>query len=396
MTSISFYPAFSDRLTLISNLYRAVWALLPAADHIDKLSLPYEGADNALVDVDQLTSFGQAFLPKDFDPAIADLAPIYSDILSLDAEPEPDVIVLWDASDAADVSQVEEMAGRVGARVVVSDPVLSERDLLDLMLLAYEIEPEHLGLRRTGDHFARFVQWSRQTKGEPAHLFATGPSIRGLLEASAPPKGLRIACNALISDINALQALNPSVLVAGDPVQHCGPSRTAAEFRAGLQKALSGSDRVAIVPLGFVPYLESVLPEDLHQQIIGIPTAAVPGFNIDVAAQFATATTANVMTMLMLPIALTVSNQVMLYGCDGKANVSDNKAWSHKDEADYQEAMDSSKRLHPAFWAKDFTAEYQAYCADLESIIRLAEQNGATVLSGTPSYVPALKARFNT
>lgn len=77
MAEILFYPPFPNRPVLFDQLFRAVCHFLPALEKFDRLVFPYAGDDFALLDVAQVLAMAKIYMSRDFDPAIADLAPRY-------------------------------------------------------------------------------------------------------------------------------------------------------------------------------------------------------------------------------------------------------------------------------------------------------------------------------
>jgi hypothetical protein len=205
---------------------------------------------------------------------------------------------------------------------------------------------------------------------------------------------LRMVCNSTIGDTAALGHLRPEILFCGDPIQHCGASLYAGRFRQDMARALEDPSRVLITQLGYVPYFRSVVQEGAHARIIGIGNDRRPTFNLDLAREFLTAATANIFTMLVLPVALTISKRVDVYGCDGMSFAAATKPWSHAHEDDYMGKMAVTHRTHPGFWRRNYEEEFWSYCQDMEEVLTAAARIGAEVRALTPSFVPALAKRY--
>jgi hypothetical protein len=201
-------------------------------------------------------------------------------------------------------------------------------------------------------------------------------------------------CNSTIADEAALAHLKPALLFCGDPVQHAGASLYAGKFREDLARAMAAPDRYVVTQLGYVPYFNEILAEEARERVIGIGNDRRPKFNIDLEAEYVTAATANIFTMLVLPVAFTVSTRVDIFGCDGMAFAQATKPWSHANESDYMGKMAVTHRVHPGFWQRNFEEEYWSYCQDMEDILIDAEAKGVQVAARTPSFVPALAKRY--
>jgi hypothetical protein len=185
-------------------------------------------------------------------------------------------------------------------------------------------------------------------------------------------------------------------MFCGDPIQHCGASLYAGRFRADLARAMRDPSRVVMTQLGYVPYFREVVAPEAHGRIIGIGNDRRPGFNVDLTKEFITAATANIFTMLVLPVAFTISDRVDIYGCDGMPFAAATKPWSHANEDDYMGKMAVTHRVHAGFWQRNYEEEFWSYCRDMEEILAAAERTGRAVRSCTPSYVPALAKRFGS
>ena len=121
---------------------------------------------------------------------------------------------------------------------------------------------------------------------------------------------------------------------------------------------MSDPVRVVITQLGFVPHLRQVVSAAAHNRIIGIGNDRRTNFNIDLMAEFITASTANIFTMLLLPVAFTVSTNVEIYGCDGMSFNAAVKPWSHANEEDYMGRMAVTHRVHSGFWNRNYEEEF--------------------------------------
>lgn len=401
MATILFYPAFPDRASLYDQLFRAVWHFSPMVERITQLVFPYGGDDKALIDVDQSLSRAKLFLSKDFDPHIAEIAPEYQARVTISDPHErlddlSDVkgILVWDSSDPATMRNAQTMAKSYGAEVVHVDPKRAQQETLNVIRFAYTLwtAEELSGL--VENSYSIFRTYYDGWKGKAVSAFGNGPSLgRVIQEQARVEDSLRAVCNSTIGDQAALDYLQPELLFCGDPVQHCGVSMYAGAFRRDLAKAMETPNRVLFTQLGYVPYFRSVTPEAAHNRIIGVGNDRRAVFNLDLTAEFLTAASANIFTMLVLPVAFTLSDQVDIYGCDGMAFGSATKPWSHSNEDDYMGKMSVTHRVHSGFWDRNYEEEYWSYTRDLGDLIDLAEKGGRTVCVRTPSYVAALAKR---
>ncbi len=408
MADILFYPPFPNRPALFDHVFRSVWHFLPALEKFGRLIFPYGGDDFALLDTAQMLAMARIYLSRDLDPAIAGYAPRFDGKIALtperDLNPEsytaaryPNLkgVIVWHMGDAQAVAAARQIAKQTGAELVWADPAAVQQETLLTIRFAYQLfaqsELEALVNASYRIFSARLKQW----KGRPVSAFGNGPSLGKFVAHTCDPgPTLRTVCNSTIGDQAALAHLKPEIMFCGDPIQHCGASLYAGRFRQDLASAMADETRVVVTQLGYVPYFKQAIPADAHNRIIGIGNDRRPKFNVDLTQEFLTAATANIFTMLVLPVAFTLSAQVDVYGCDGMSFAAATKPWSHANEDDYMGKMAVTHRVHPAFWQRNFEEEYWSYCQDMEDILGAAEAKGITVRARTPSFVPALGKRY--
>lgn len=407
MANVLFLPALPNRPLLLDQLFRAVWHFLPALKKLDRLIFPYAGDDFALLDADQILNAARAYMSRDFDPAIAGYAPRFLgkvQFLSTNASGLGDIagrlpplktVIVWNLSDGRFAAEAKAIASRDNADVVFADPaVVQQETLLTLRGVHKLFEQSELHDLVT-DSYRRFSTHLKSWKGQPISLFGNGPSLAKVVETKAPiAPGLRGICNSTIGDTAALAYLKPQFMFCGDPVQHCGVSLYAGRFRADLAGAMEEPGRFLFTQLGYVPYFREVVSPSAHDRIIGIGNDRRPDFNIELDNEFLTAATANIFTMIVLPVGFTVSKQVDIYGCDGMSFAAATKPWSHANEDDYMGKMAVTHRVHAGFWKRNYEEEFWSYCKDMEDILSLASARGIEVHARTSSYVPALAKRF--
>ena len=408
MADILFYPPFPTRPALCDQLFRSVWHCLPALQKIGRLIFPYSGEDFALLDAEQILSMGKVYLNRDFDPAIADYAPRFAGKVTLlqdvSLDPArytkalyPDLkgIIVWYTADDRAVAAARRIAAQTGAELVWADPQTVQQETLSVIRFIYQFFPQLELQALVTDCYAAFTQHLKSWKGRPVSAFGNGPSLGKVVESKFDPgPTVRAICNSTIGDEAALAHLKPEIMFCGDPVQHCGVSLYAGRFRADLARAMQDPSRVVITQLGYVPYFREIVPAEARARVIGIGNDRRPQFNIDLTKEFITAATANIFTMLVLPVAFTLAKRVDIYGCDGMPFAAATKPWSHANEDDYMGKMAVTHRVHASFWQRNYEEEFWSYCRDMEEILAAAERGGKAVLSRTASYVPALAKRY--
>lgn len=401
MVNLLFYPDFPNQKSLCDQLYRAVWHFSPMVQRIDRLIFTYSGSDFSEIDGEQYLTDASKYLSEDFDTHIATVAPKFCGKIRVTEEAKHqrvekiDAVLVWNTKDALTSAKAQDIADKHSAQVVVIDPDAVQQETLEAIRFAYSLwDVEELN-RLVEDSYALFLSHAERWQGRVINAFGNGPSLEKIVTNKIDiGDGVAAVCNSTIADHAALSHLKPEMLFCGDPVQHCGVSKYAGEFRTALAASLSDPSRVLFTQLGYVPYFRSITGPECHDRIIGIGNDRRSAFNLDLSAEFITAATANIFTMLVLPVACTVSKDINVFGCDGMSFSASTKPWSHSNEDDYMGRMAVTHRVHPGFWRRNYEEEYWSYCRDLGELLNTAEKTGHKVCVRTPSYVPALAKRY--
>ena len=221
----------------------------------------------------------------------------------------------------------------------------------------------------------------------------TGPSAN-LLDAESAGADVRIVCNSIVRNIDLIERLQPNVIAFFDPVFHVGPSRYSAGFRADLLRALSECDADIVTSSLFVDALLNNMPELADRTtILGVlparsswawPTVANPAVKLGT----------NIMNTIMLPLALSLADEVQIAGCDGR-KPTENYFWTHSATNQYDdEMMRTVFDAHPGFFQSvDYQGYYELHCREMDDILTVAEGQGKHVRPVTPSWIPALVKR---
>ena len=402
MAHILFYPAFPDLESLYDQLYRSIWHFSPMASRIDKMTFTFSGPAADLPDADQCLLSASSRISPDFDPDIVRFAPDFLGRISIIHEDAPSkagdsvkAIFVWDAAVKQTVKDAQSLGQAQKADVVVIDPNSVQQETLAVIKFAYTLWSIEELNNLVSESYSLFQEHAMKWKGRSVSAFGNGPSLSATVNDRVDlGDSIRAVCNSTICDEHSLSYLEPELLFCGDPVQHCGVSRYAGDFRRGLAKALENPKRVLFTQLGYVPYFRSVTPQECHNRIIGIGNDRRSKFNLNLETEYLSAATANIFTMLVLPVVCTLSNNIDIYGCDGMPFKEASNPWQHANETDYSKSMSVTHRVHKNFWNRNYEEEYWSYCRDLFDILATAEQSAYNIRVRTPSFVPALASRF--
>ncbi len=242
---------------------------------------------------------------------------------------------------------------------------------------------------------ARFAAIAKACTAKRAFLFGTGPSFDKVDLAALPP-GLRIATNSMVANPDVLEQLKPDIIVASDPIFHAGPSRYAYEFRHKLVSAIERYDAKFIFPMRDVGVYTAHLPAHIQHQLIPVPLTSPGQINYRMSESLSTATTGNVMTLLLLPVAASLTKELVLGGFDGRSLEANDYFWQHSSTVQINSEMASIQQAHPAFFAIDYDDYYLTHIDVVRRYLDTLETNGYRICCLTDSHVPALKSRFDS
>jgi hypothetical protein len=228
--------------------------------------------------------------------------------------------------------------------------------------------------------------------GRSAFILATGPSAL-TVDLASIDADVRITCNSAVRDLERIREFRPNIIACTDPVFHFGPSRYAAAFRRDLVRAAEDVDAIVLCGHDFSGPLLSYHPE-LSGRLAVLPHQRGGGWRWPTTRNPTLRHSGNVLTDLMLPVALMLADEVSIAGADGR-QTTEKYFWKHNPSLQYSdELMQTVFDAHPAFFRdRDYADYYEQFCADVESLSRLAEHNDKTVRGVAPSWIPALQAR---
>lgn len=187
-------------------------------------------------------------------------------------------------------------------------------------------------------------------KKDRVYVFGTGPSLEAARERNFSD-GHVIVCNTIVRDAALWHHLNPDFIVAGDAIYHFGHTSHARAFRADLKKRLAESQGRTwfVYPDLFDAIVDREFGE-VKNTLIPIPFGKHSDIGVSLSQRFELPVgLGNVLNVLLLPLACTLSRSVWLWGFDGRAP-SDKLFWSNSNRHAYLEHVDELKGEHPAFF----------------------------------------------
>lgn len=203
-------------------------------------------------------------------------------------------------------------------------------------------------LQSARQQFKAVTETLRQERRSCAYIFGTGTSLEHANERDWSD-GYRIVCNTIVRDPVLWHHIEPDFIVAGDAIYHFGHTPFAQAFRRDLEARLTESRTLFLYPALFDPLVKAQLAAALHERCIPVPTGGIHQLNIDLCTDFRLPNFGNVLLLLLLPLACTLSRKVRLWGFDGRAP-TDKYFWSNSTKHSYPELFDTLLKAHPAFF----------------------------------------------
>lgn len=233
---------------------------------------------------------------------------------------------------------------------------------------------------------------NKNSEKEKSYVFGTGPSLENAFKFDFF-NGFNVICNSTVKNNKLLDHIKPDLLVFADPVFHFSPCEYASRFRDDAISVIKKYDCYCLIPNFTVPLILAHYP-DIRHNVIGIPLEIIEEFNFPDNKKFYIKSTANILTLFMLPIASAVTNKISILGCDGRQK-NENYFWKHNESTQYSHLMKTVFDMHPSFFRdRIYQDYYDEHCNVLKELIEYGETKGKEYYSLTPSYIPALKERM--
>lgn len=249
------------------------------------------------------------------------------------------------------------------------------------------------------ENFTRHVRRIKLDGARPVYLFGTGPSLQLANERSFDD-GTTVVCNTIVRDPDLWHHLNPSILTAGDAIYHFGHNAHARAFRHDALQRLreSGGRTLFVYPAPYDVIVRAEL-EDVESLLVPIEWGQHSDISVDLIENFALPDLENVLANLLLPLACTLSQDVRLWGFDGRGP-TDTGFWANSNRHAYPDLMQSIRDAHPAFFANktptgnEINYVNQVHGDLLDERLSEAEQRGFTFEMMHRSWTPTLQKRF--
>ena len=224
-----------------------------------------------------------------------------------------------------------------------------------------------------------------------AYVVGTGPSAREALEHDLSD-GIRIICNTVVLDDELMDHVRPNILTFADPIFHFGPSTYVQRFQEAVVEQAAKHDFTIVTTERYVPLLRAHAPK-IADRVIGVRQGSGNWpENYDLRANLAIKPYPNVLTLLMLPIAATLADEIGLIGFDGR-DPRDNYFWRHGSTVQLDQELQDIKLVHPGFFEIDYADYYEDHIATVERMASQLDIRGKTLRPLVESFIPALRRR---
>jgi len=383
-----YFPTFTDNQTYTDHYYRMVWYLNPIVDRISQITFLY--GDSPLI----LEAFPDYLDPKikDFEHHFADKI-TYVNAKNTDTvtqiTTQADLVMLWQSdTNNADYIPNTPLKPLVQNKLIRRiDPINEQYSGSIYLYTSSDIGSQAQELAASK---AKFNQMVQELSTDTVYIFGTGPNLQQVSDYDFGD-GMCIACNSMVKNKELMRRLNPPLIAMADPIFHAGCSSYAGEFRKYLIESMDTFDSYLVVPMRDYRLYMANLPPKYQDKIIGIPflTRTVP--NLDLTQQFNVSTTANVMTLFLLPLACTLGKSIYMAGFDGRPLDEDDYFWKHDPKSQIVDKMADIKQAHPGFFAIDYNDYYMEHINITDKWLTAAKAQGHHLYNLTPSHVPGIQ-----
>lgn len=226
-----------------------------------------------------------------------------------------------------------------------------------------------------------------------AYVFGCGPSLKeGINRYKQIEKedSIRIACNGCINSNEIMSEINPNIFVVFDDLYL---SKPFGSDMYNIINYIKNNQCKLIVPLFWLPLLFNRY-DGIENCIVGIDLDAKQINFPDVENLSVYRKAANIVTLLALPVASSLSNNIYITGCDGYI-IEDNEVlqWSHLKEIEHEEGkLDNNLIIQSKY--DGYMEYYLKHDKYFNEIIEHGEGLGKVYKSLTKSYMTALKNRY--
>lgn len=379
---LAFFPAFTpdDAAEFTDQFHRAQFYLKPVADRVAQISLV------------RAPGMLPGPLPHYLDPVIATLEEKFALKLHL-ADPE-DAASIYDGADYilhwnTEIPLPPELAEKKQRNV---DRKRFVEECQEWLTLSAQVGGAYY--YRVEESKERYRAVVAKHRAKRCYVFGTGPSL-SLAANHDYGQGVAVVCNSMVKNEALLDRMRPPLIVAADPIFHAGASVYAGDFRSALYKAMERYDAYYLCNQRDFRIFDAYMPEHLRERLIGAPAGWGMHLKTNTTEKFEFTACPNILTLFLLPIAVAMSEEeIFIAGCDGRPLRQNDYFWRHDKSVQFNDKMGAIQEAHPSFFDISYDDYYFLHCETVSSWLGSAEGAGRRVVNMTPSFIPALRARY--
>ncbi len=184
-------------------------------------------------------------------------------------------------------------------------------------------------------------------------------------------------CNSVVKDQEFLDKFPPKYIVFADPGFHAGPSTYVEEFHKSLIQTIEKFDSFVITVRRDAHIIYEYIPKKYHKNFLFIPyikSNKKTMLNFNLTKKYFVAGTNNILTLLMLPVAFYLYENIFFAGFDGNPDKNKNYYWKHNSSLQFVSEMSSMEKAHSYYFNKnktDYNFYYDVHIKNLKNWFNL-------------------------
>lgn len=286
------------------------------------------------------------------------------------------IIVIWDTKK---ISLIFKLIKKFFIVRVIDNKIGSYKSDINLFLIGDQskMEDSLLRIKKSKDFFKDFSE-KLIKKYKKTYIFTRGKSINLCFDMQIND-GIRVVCNSVLASQKLIEHIKPHFIVAVDHSWYFGCSNLSQVFLQDVFNCIKNFNSFFIVPSDIKWLLDIYYPK-LKNNIIGIPYCA-KNYNLDFLKKFSVFGSVGVLHEILIPLGSTLSDEIIIFGADGKYQGKDNKKsfsfiYKYSQEATYsQELVDDFLASRPNYYdianKENFEKNFDFHLKNIINIIKI-------------------------
>ncbi len=197
-------------------------------------------------------------------------------------------------------------------------------------------------------------------------------------------------CNSIVKNKDFLNQAKPKYLMFGDPIFHPGPSKYSEKFREDVRFLIEQHNTQIFTLSRDYAIYKNVFEKKYLNNFSFVPMKKIKNYNSDLLKNFYIKGTGNILTLLMLPIAFSLYDEIMLAGFDGRKKEENSYYWKHSNKNQYEDLLEEIKLIHSGYFKKNnlfYDQYYENHTETVNEWVDLSKINNKKITSLTPSNI---------